>query len=80
MVFHVWDDAVGLGQAADPAALEFAQGVFSAPGVPGCEVDGLYGPVIDGLRFTLDAEVSLSHEVLRPGLPGLILLAAVVLL
>jgi hypothetical protein len=53
-------------------------GEFSVPGVPGCEVAGLYGPVTEGtegtegLRLMLDAEASWSHEVRRPGLVGLL--------
>lgn len=62
-----------MGHAAEPDGFALVQGEFSVPGVPGWEVEGLYGPVIDGLRFTLEADTSFSHDVRRPGLVGLML-------
>lgn len=53
------------------------QFVWSTPGVPGFEPEGLYCAVPDGLRLRVAVETSLSHEVRRVGLGSFALVAVV---
>lgn len=59
--------AVGvLLHAVAPGAVIDVHGICSVPGVPGSDVDGLYGPVMDGFRLMLEAVTSFNQEVRRP--------------